>query len=110
MLIVTVLFVVAGLSALIWMANWPFGTPGEKGLSDEQLRINAAHNRRHHRGVAQIMLPVLAVGFGITSIRILVDGKSGFAAAAMAVSSVVCVGIFVALIKNGRRRRSSNRR
>ena len=111
MIIITVLIIIAGLAAIVWAANWPFGTPLAKGLSDKQRRIDAEHNRRHHRGVARILLPILAIGFGVTSIRIFVGPKSGQSAAVvMAVCSIVCVGVFVALIKGERRRRSSRRR
>ncbi|MFI7604848.1 hypothetical protein ACIBTV_06975 [Micromonospora sp. NPDC049366] len=109
--IVTVLMIIAGLTAIIWMANWPFNTPWEKDLTAEQRRIQAIHNRRHHRGVARILLPSLAVIFGIASVEILSGPKSDpFAAVVMAVCSVVCVGVFGALIKRGRRRRTSTRR
>ncbi|MFE9956536.1 hypothetical protein [Micromonospora sp. NPDC005299] len=109
--VLTVLIIIAGLAAIIWVANWPFNTPWEKNLTAEQRRINAAHNRRHHRGVARILLPSLAVIFGIASVGILSGPKSDpLAAAVMGVCSVVCVGVFGALIKRGRRRRSSTRR
>ncbi|WP_148083455.1 hypothetical protein [Micromonospora sp. Llam0] len=110
MVIVTVLFIIAGLAALIWMANWPFGTPWAKELTDEECRIEAEHNRRHHRRVALTFFPALAFMFGIASIAIFVDQKSQSAAVAMGVCSVACVGVFVAVIKGGRRRRSSKRR
>ncbi|BCJ59921.1 hypothetical protein [Micromonospora endophytica] len=111
MVIVTVLFVIAGLTTLIWMANWPFGTPLAKELSDEDRRINAEHNRRHHRGVARGLLPILAVIFGIASISLFGGSSSDKPAAiGMGVCSAVCVGLFVASIKMGRRRRSSKRR
>jgi len=111
MVIVTVLFIIAGLATIIWMANWPFGTPWAKDLTDKERRIEADHNRRHHRGVARIMLPVLAFGFAITSIESFAGPKSNRSASvALGVCSVVCVGMFVALIKGDRRRRSSKRR
>ncbi|WFE20715.1 hypothetical protein O7621_22965 [Solwaraspora sp. WMMD937] len=110
MVIVTMLIVVAGLAAIIWMANWPFGTPWAKDLTDEEHRIDVEHNRRHHRGVALILSPGLAAIFGVASIAIFVNQKSQSAAVAMGVCSVVCVGVFVAVIKGGRRRRSSKRR
>lgn len=109
--VVTVLMIIVGLTAIIWVANWPFNTPWEKDLTAEQRRIQAAHNRRHHRGVARILLPGLAVIFGIASVEILSGPKSDpFAAVVMGVCSVVCVGVFGALIKRGRRRRTSTRR
>ncbi|MEV4496246.1 hypothetical protein AB0J84_11135 [Micromonospora arborensis] len=59
--IAAVLVAIAGLAAIIWVANWPFNTPWEKELSPEQRRIDAAHNRRHHRRAARVMLPMLAI-------------------------------------------------
>ncbi|GIJ79086.1 hypothetical protein SAMN05443287_101539 [Micromonospora phaseoli] len=109
--VVAVLMIIAGLAAIIWVANWPFSTLWEKDLTAEQRRINAAHNRRHHRGVARILLPGLAVIFGFASVSILSGPKSdSFAAVVMGVCSAVCAGIFGALIKKGGRRRSSPRR
>ncbi|WP_319462276.1 hypothetical protein [Micromonospora sp. RTP1Z1] len=111
MLIVTVLMIIAGLAAIVWVANWPFNTPWEKELSPEERRIKAAHNRRHHRTVARGILPILAIVFGIASVSLLSGPKSDpFAAVVMGVCSVVCVGVFGALIERGRRRRSSTRR
>ncbi|WP_326553083.1 hypothetical protein [Micromonospora sp. NBC_01813] len=110
MIIVTVLIVTAGLAGIFWMANWPFGTPWAKDLTDKERRIEAEHNRRHHRGVALIYFPGLAVIFGVASIAIFVDQKSQAAAVAMGLCSVASVGVFVAVIKGGRRRRSSKRR
>ncbi|WP_146766223.1 hypothetical protein [Micromonospora saelicesensis] len=109
--VVTVLFVIGGLVAIAWVANWPFNTPREKDLTAEQRRIDAAHNRRHHRAAARVMLPFLAILFGITSVGIWSGPKSDpFAAVVMAACSLVCAGVFVALIKRGRRRQSSTRR
>ena len=109
--IVTVLFVIAGLAAIIWVANWPFNTPWEKDLNAEQRRINAAHNRRHHRAAARMLLPILAIQLGIASVCLFAGSKSDqFAAVVMGVCSAVCIGVFGALIKKGRRRRSSTRR
>ncbi|MBQ1071644.1 hypothetical protein KBX06_00460 [Micromonospora sp. C31] len=109
--IVTVLMVIVGLAAIIWVANWPFNTPWEKDLTAEQRRINAAHNRRHHRAVIRGILPILAIVFGIASVSLLSGPKSDpFAAVVMGVCSVVCAGVFGALIKRGRRRRPSTRR
>ncbi|MEU8393341.1 hypothetical protein [Micromonospora sp. NPDC048842] len=107
----TVLFVGGGLAALAWLANWPFNTPWEKDLSAEQRRIDTMHNRRHHRAAARMLLPFLVILFGISSVTILSGPNSDpFAAVVMAVCSVVCAGLFGALIKRGRRRRSSTRR
>ncbi len=109
--IITVLIIIAGLAAIIWIANWPFNTPWEKGLDGEQRRINAAHNRRHHRAVARIMLPGLAIVFGIASASLFAGPKViSPQQLVMGVCSAVCVGVFGALIKRGRRRRSSMRR
>ncbi|WP_220090138.1 hypothetical protein [Micromonospora saelicesensis] len=109
--VVTVLFVVGGLVAIAWVANWPFNTPREKDLTAEQRRIDAAHNRRHHRAAARVMLPFLAILFGIASVGIWSAPKSDpFAAVVMGACSLVCAGVFVALIKRGRRRQSSTRR
>ncbi|MET7672699.1 hypothetical protein [Micromonospora luteifusca] len=108
--IIVVLVVVAGLAVMIWVANWPFNTPWENELSPEQRRINAAHNQRHHRRAARVMLPMLAILFGITSVSLLSGPRSDpFAAVVMGACSVVCAGVFGALIKRGRRRRSSTR-
>ncbi|MEU4366617.1 hypothetical protein [Micromonospora chersina] len=108
--ILVVLMTGAGLAAMIWVANWPFNTPWEQNLTAEQRRIHAAHNRRHHRAAARAMLLVLAVAFGTASVT-LVSGPDGdrFAALVMGVCSVVCAGVFGALMTRGRRRRSSRR-
>ncbi|NBE81249.1 hypothetical protein [Micromonospora rubida] len=109
--IIVVLVAIAGLAAIIWVANWPFNTMWENELSPEQRRINAAHNRRHHRRAARMMLPIFAIMFGITSVSLLSGPKSDpFAAVVMGACSVVCAGVFGALVKRGRRRRSSTRR
>ncbi|MEU5726117.1 hypothetical protein ABZ783_30430 [Micromonospora sp. NPDC047738] len=109
--IIVVLVAIAGLAAIIWIANWPFNTPWVNELSPEQRRINAAHNRRHHRRAARMIFPIFAIGFGITSVSLLSGPKSDpFAAVVMGVCSVVCAGLFGALIKRGRRQRSSTRR
>ncbi|MEV1315074.1 hypothetical protein AB0J14_03180 [Micromonospora arborensis] len=109
--IAAVLVVIAGVAAIIWVANWPFNTPWENKLSPEQRRINAAHNQRHHRRAARVMLPMLAIVFGITSVSLLSGPKSNpFAAVVMGACSVVCAGVFGALVRRGRRRRSSTRR
>ncbi|WFE20712.1 hypothetical protein O7621_22945 [Solwaraspora sp. WMMD937] len=100
-----------GLAGIIWMANWPFGTPWEKDLADKERDIEAEHKQRHHRRVARALLPILAFGFAITSISILSGPKSSQSASvALGVCSVVCVGLFVVLIKGDRRRRRSKRR
>lgn len=109
--IIVVLVTIVGLAAIIWVANWPFNTPWEKDLKPDERRINAAHNRRHHRAVTRAMLPVLAIMFGIVSVSLLSGPKRDpFAAVVMGLCSVVCAGVFGALIKRGRRRRSSTRR
>lgn len=109
--VIVVLVTIAGLAAIIWVANWPFNTPWEKDLTAEQRRINTAHNRRHHRAAARGILPVFAIGFGIASVSLLSGPKSDpFAAVVMGVCSVVCASVFGALVKRGRRRRSSTRR
>lgn len=111
MIIVTVLIVTAGLAGIFWMANWPFGTPWAEDLTDKERRIAADHNRRHRRGVSRILLPVLAFGFAIASVESFAGPKSNWSASvALGVCSVVCVGLFVALIKGDRRRRRSKRR
>ncbi|WP_326553086.1 hypothetical protein [Micromonospora sp. NBC_01813] len=93
------------------MANWPFGTPWAKDLTDKERRIAAEHNRRHHRSVARIILPVLAFGFAVTSIDSFAGPKSNRSASiALGVCSIVCAGVFVALIKGDRGRRSLKRR
>ncbi|MEU1839370.1 hypothetical protein [Micromonospora chersina] len=109
--ILVVLMTLAGLAVMIWVANWPFNTPWEKDLTAEQRRINAAHNRRHHRGAARAIPLILAAGFGSASVS-LVSGpnRDRFAAVVMGICSVVCASVFGALIRRGRRRRSSTRR
>ncbi|WP_433349115.1 hypothetical protein [Micromonospora sp. CA-111912] len=109
--VITVLLIIAGLAAIIWVANWPFNTPWEKDLDAEQRRINVAHNRRHHRGAARLVLPIFAIVLGITSASLLAGPKADrFAALIMGICSAVCLGVFGALIKSDRRRRSSTRR
>ncbi|MEV6369589.1 hypothetical protein AB0L86_22140 [Micromonospora musae] len=109
--IIVVLVTIAGLAAIFWVANWPFNTPWEKELSSEERRIHAAHNRRHHRRAARMIFPISAIVFGITSVSLLSGPKNDpFAAVVMGVCSVVCAGVFGALIKRGRRRCSSTRR
>ncbi|MEV0003095.1 hypothetical protein AB0H28_12525 [Micromonospora sp. NPDC050980] len=111
MLVLTVLMAVAGLAVMIWVANWPFNTPWEKDLSPEERRINAAHNRRHHRAAARLLSPMLAIVFGLTSVSIVSGPKSDpIAAGTMCLCSVLCVGVFAALIRAGRRRHKSTRR
>lgn len=108
--IVAAQIVIAGLTAVFWIANWPFNTPWEEELTPEQRRIEAVHNRRHHRAVARLILPTYAILFGIASVSILAGPKSNwFGAAAMGVCSAVCAGLFVALIKRDRRRSSMRR-
>ncbi|MFG3599910.1 hypothetical protein [Micromonospora chersina] len=103
--IILVLMTVAGLAVMIWVANWPFNTPWEKDLSAEERRIYAAHNRRHHRAVARMLSPTFAIIFGIASVSLFTGEKSDhFAAVVMGACSVVCLGVFAALIKRGRRR------
>ncbi|MCG5470914.1 hypothetical protein LADH09A_004886 [Micromonospora sp. LAH09] len=95
----------AGLAAIIWIANWPFHTPWAKKLSPEQRRINLAHNQRHHRRAVRVVLPMLAIVLGMTSVSILASPRGDpFAATVMGACSVVCAGVFVAVIRKGRRR------
>ncbi|MEO3772236.1 hypothetical protein [Micromonospora sp. B9E7] len=109
--IIAVLVAVAGLAAIFWVANWPFNTPWERELSPEERRINAEHNRRHHRRAARVVLPMLAIVLGLTSVSLLSGPNSDpFAAVVMGIISVVCAGLFGALIRTGRRRRASTRR
>ncbi|MFG2108843.1 hypothetical protein [Micromonospora chersina] len=75
--IIVVLMTVAGLAAMIWVANWPFNTPWEKDLSAEERRINAAHNRRHHRAAARMLSPALALIFGIASASLFTPAEKG---------------------------------
>ncbi|MFJ6154085.1 hypothetical protein ACWD6L_05515 [Micromonospora profundi] len=106
--IATVLMIIAGLASIIWVANWPFNTPWEKNLTDEQRRINLAHNRRHHRAATRVMLPLLAVVLGLASMSAATSPKGNlFGAAVMGLCSVVCASVWVLLIKRGRRRRPS---
>ncbi|WP_155246794.1 hypothetical protein [Salinispora arenicola] len=74
--IIVVLVAIAGLAAIIWVANWPFNTSWEKHLTAERQRINAAHNRRHHRAVARVISSGLAVMFGVTSVSLVSGPKS----------------------------------
>ncbi|MEU5906249.1 hypothetical protein [Micromonospora sp. NPDC047527] len=109
--ILAALVPIAGLAAIIWVANWPFNTPWESKLSPKERRINAEHNRRHHRRAARMVLPIFAIGSGIASVGLLSGPKSDpFAAVVMGVCSVVCAGVFGALIKRGRGRRPTPHR
>ncbi|MEW2330050.1 hypothetical protein AB0880_19820 [Micromonospora chersina] len=104
--VIVVLMTLAGLAAMIWVANWPFNTPWEKDLSAGERRIHAEHNRRHHRAVARMLSPTLAIGFGIASVSLFTGSKSDpFAAVVMGACSAVCLGVFAALVRSGRRRR-----
>ncbi|SBT40165.1 hypothetical protein [Micromonospora auratinigra] len=109
--VITVLMIIGGFAAMIWVANWPFNTPWEKTLDPEQRRINAEHNRRHHRGVARIVFPVFAIAFAVASVSLL-NGSTAdrSAAVVMGVCSALCAGVFTAIVRRGRRQRSSPRR
>ncbi|MFF4809702.1 hypothetical protein ACFY03_15945 [Micromonospora chersina] len=108
--VIVVLMTIAGLGALIWVANWPFNTPWEKDLGAEERRINVAHNRRHHRAAARMLSPTLALIFGIASASLFTgEERDQFAAVVMGACSAVCLGVFAALIKRGRRRPPARR-
>ncbi|WP_433114559.1 hypothetical protein [Micromonospora sp. CA-246542] len=108
--VLAALIVIAGLGVVIWVANWPFNTPWEKNLTAEQRQINATHNRRHHRAATRVVLPILAIVFGVTSASLLSGPKSDpLAALIMGTCSILCAGAFAALVKKGRARSSTRR-
>lgn len=74
--IIVVLVAIAGLAATIWVANWPLQNLVGETPHRERQRINAAHNRRHHRAVARVISSGLAVSFGVTSVSLLSGPKS----------------------------------
>ncbi|WP_433535086.1 hypothetical protein ACQPZK_23675 [Micromonospora sp. CA-249363] len=108
--VLAALIVVAGLGVVIWVANWPFNMSWAKDLTAEQRQINAAHNRRHHRAATRVVLPILAIVFGVTSASLLSGPKSDpLAAVIMGASSILCAGTFAVLVKRGRTRSATRR-